>query len=105
MQPDQRAQKVIDDSKDLGVPNVVMSKDILSVFSVIQGNEKLNTLFCAELFNNCPGLEATEEEYNAAKLLDDDVEGSREERSKLLDIRGVGVGLGVRVRVRVGVGL
>jgi plastin-1 len=41
----------------------------------------LNTLFCAEIFNNCPGLFGTEEEYNAAKMLDDDVEGTREERS------------------------
>lgn len=38
-------------------------------------------IFCAYLFNLCPGLVATEEEYNAATLLDDDVEGTREERS------------------------
>jgi plastin-1 len=40
----------------------------------------LNTLFCAEIFNTCPGLQATEEEYNAAQMLDDDAEGTREER-------------------------
>jgi len=37
-------------------------------------------LFCAHLFNNCPGLTATEEEYKAAQMLEDDPEGSREER-------------------------
>jgi len=69
----------------LGLPNVVLPKDILS------GNDKLNTLFVAELFNNCPGLEATEEEYNAAKLLDDDVEGSREERCFRMWCNSLGV--------------
>lgn len=34
------------------------------------------------MFNACPGLVPTEEEkYAAAELIDDDVEGSREERS------------------------
>jgi hypothetical protein len=46
-----------------------------------KGNEKLNTLFISQLFNCCPGLSATEEEYNSAKMMDDDAEGTREERS------------------------
>lgn len=62
-----------------------MPKDILS------GNSKLNTLFCAELFNNCPGLEITEEEYNAAKMLDDDIEGSREERCFRMWVNSLGI--------------
>jgi hypothetical protein len=38
-------------------------------------------IFCAHLFNTCPGLVPTEEEkYAAAEMIDDDVEGSREER-------------------------
>lgn len=51
----------------------------------------MNTLFCAEIFNNCPGLEATEEEYNAAKFLDDDIEGSREERSFRMWVNSLGI--------------
>ena len=84
---EQRATKVIKDSKTLNVPNTILAKDILSVKIFIKGNDKLNTLFCAEIFNNCPGLTASEEEYNAAKMLDDDIEGSREERSKFVNKR------------------
>lgn len=62
-----------------------MAKDILS------GNSRLNILFCAEIFNNCPGLEATEEEYNAAKFLDDDIEGSREERCFRMWVNSLGI--------------
>lgn len=82
---EQRATKVIKDSKTLNVPNTILAKDILS------GNDKLNTLFCAEIFNNCPGLTASEEEYNAAKMLDDDIEGSREERSFRMWVNSLGI--------------
>lgn len=74
MSKEDRAEKVLEDSNKIGVPNVIYPKDILS------GHPKLNTLFCAEIFNTCPGLQATEEEYNAAHMLDDDAEGTREER-------------------------
>ena len=89
---EQRATKVIKDSKTLNVPNTILAKDILSVKIFMKGNDKLNTLFCAEIFNNCPGLTASEEEYNAAKMLDDDIEGSREERSKFFNERFQNVG-------------
>ena len=37
-------------------------------------------IFCAYLFNLCPGLVPTEEEkYAAAELIDDDVEGNKGE--------------------------
>ena len=51
----------------------------------------MNTLFVAELFNNCPGLYATEEEFNATKMLDDDIEGSREERSFRMWCNSLGI--------------
>jgi len=44
---------------------------------------KLNLIHCAHIFNNCPGLTATEDEkVAAAGLIDDDndPEASREER-------------------------
>lgn len=56
-----------------------------------KGNEKLNTLFISQLFNCCPGLSATEEEYNSAKMMDDDAEGTREERSFRMWCNSLGV--------------
>lgn len=71
-----RANKMIANSISLGVPDLVRSTDIVS------GNTKVNTLFVAAIFNTCHGLqELTEEEYAAAGLLDDDIEGTKEERA------------------------
>ena len=72
-----RAAKVLNDAKKLGANSYISPKDIVS------GNSKLNTLFVASLFNACPGLDppTEQEQYDAAKLLDDDAEGAREERA------------------------
>jgi hypothetical protein len=72
-----RAQKMLDSSKKLGVESYITSKD------VVNGNNKLNIIFTAAIFNHCHGLDPpTEQEaYETAKLLNDDVEGSREERA------------------------
>ena len=72
-----RAKKVIENSKKLGAESYITPADIVA------GNNKLNTLFVASIFNAYPGLEppTEEEKYEAAKLLDDDVEGAREERA------------------------
>jgi plastin-1 len=72
----ERAVKVMENAKKLGVEHFITSKDIVS------GNSKLNTIFTAAIFNTCHGLDPpTEEEaYESAKLLQDD-EGSREERA------------------------
>ena len=82
-----RAKKVIDNSKKLGAESYINPEDIVA------GNNKLNTLFVASIFNAYPGLEpATEEEkYDAAKLLDDDVEGAREERAFRMWINSLGL--------------
>ena len=82
-----RAKKVIDNSKKLGAESYITPDDIVA------GNSKLNTLFVASIFNAYPGLEpATEEEmYEAAKLLDDDVEGAREERAFRMWINSLGL--------------
>ena len=82
-----RAQKVIHNSKKLGAQSYITPDDIVS------GNSKLNTLFVASIFNAYPGLApATEEElYEAAKLLDDDVEGAREERAFRMWINSLGL--------------
>lgn len=71
-----RAQKMITNSMALGVPDLVRAEDF------VKGNVKVNTLFVAYIFNTKHGLEdLTEEEYAAAAMIDDDVEGSREERA------------------------
>ena len=82
-----RAKKVIENSKKLGAQTYITPDDIVS------GNSKLNTLFVASIFNAYPGLSpATEEElYEAAKLLDDDVEGAREERAFRMWINSLGL--------------
>ena len=82
-----RAKKVIENSKKLGAESYITPEDIVA------GNSKLNTLFVASIFNAYPGLEpATDEEkYEAAKLLDDDVEGAREERAFRMCINSLGL--------------
>lgn len=82
-----RAQKVIDDARKIDVPPVILAKDILSA------NSNLNTLFCAEIFNACSGLEPLNEEEKkaAAAFLDDDIEGSREERQFRMWCNSLGV--------------
>ena len=82
-----RAKKVIENSKKLGAESYITPDDIVA------GNSKLNTLFVASIFNAYPGLApATDEEkYEAAKLLDDDVEGAREERAFRMWINSLGL--------------
>lgn len=71
-----RAQKMITNATALGVPDLVRPVDICS------GNARVLTLFVAAIFNCKHGLEdLTKEEYDAAALLDDDIEGSKEERT------------------------
>jgi plastin-1 len=82
-----RAKKVIDNAKKLGAESYITPEDIVA------GNNKLNTLFVASIFNAYPGLEPpTEQEaMEAAKLLDDDIEGAREERAFRMWINSLGL--------------
>lgn len=72
-----RAAMVLKNSTALGVVSYINPEDIIT------GNNKLNLIYTAAIFNHCHGLDPpTEEEtYEAAKLLQDDVEGTREERA------------------------
>lgn len=70
-----RAAKMIANSIALGVPDLVSPSDILLC------NVKVNTIFVANIFNTKHGLEElTEEELQSIGILDDDIEGTREER-------------------------
>lgn len=74
-QGEERAKTVINNAQKLGVPPFMRPGNI------VNGHPKLNLIFCAQLFNNCPGLTPTEEDFAAAKMLDDDdPESSQEER-------------------------
>ncbi|KRX08465.1 Calponin homology domain [Pseudocohnilembus persalinus] len=82
-----RNQKVINDACKLGVPKCIKSTDIS------KKNAKLNQLFLAHIFNQCPGLAAEEQEIKeAATLIDDDNEDqSREERVFTQWINSLGI--------------
>jgi plastin-1 len=81
-----RAQIMIDNSAAIGVPN------ICSASNITIGNVKINTLFVAYIFNTKHGLEElTEEEYLAAGMIDDDIEGTREERVFRFFINALGI--------------
>jgi hypothetical protein len=56
------------------------------------GYEKINTLFVSYVFNTKHGLEElTKEEYDAVGLIDDDIEGSKEERMYTRWINTLGI--------------
>lgn len=77
-----RAKKAIDNAEKLGVEKMIKEKDITS------GNNKLNLLFTAEIYNACHGLEPKteaeqKEQFEKAKLMEEkgDPNDTREERS------------------------
>ena len=71
-----RAEKMIHNAESIGVPPLLRPTDITT------GNVKLNTVFVAELFNTKHGLEElSEEEIAKFGILNDDIEGSRDERA------------------------
>jgi hypothetical protein len=74
-----RADIAIKNAESIGTAALIRPADIVS------GNSKLLTIFVAELFNTRHGLEQLNEEEKEAfekfGILDDDVEGTREERA------------------------
>ncbi len=82
-----RAELVLGNGeKGLGVVPFITPEDIA------KGNPKLNTLYTAALFNAKHGLKLPEKNvYEKAKMLDDDVEGSREERAFRMWINSLGI--------------
>jgi len=72
-----RCQKVVEYAKKIGVDTIFKGRDIQT------GNPKINLVFTSLIFNHCPGLTATEDDYKSAKLLEEegDPNDSREERA------------------------
>ena len=82
----ERAIKVLSDAKNLQVKTTIKPADITS------GNPRLNLIFTAAIFNQCPGLDPlTQEEMDKAGLMDDDVGDSREERAFRMWINSLGL--------------
>jgi len=71
-----RAGKVLANARALEVKCFIKPRDIVA------GNPRLNLVFTAAIFNQCPGLDPlTQEEIDKAGLMDDDFGDSREERA------------------------
>lgn len=87
--PLKKAEAAIRNAEAIGVPALVRAADITS------GNVKLLTIFVAEIFNTKHGLEELNEEekeaYEKAGIIDDDVEGSRDERAFRFWINSLGI--------------
>lgn len=67
----ERAQATIDGAKIIGAKNYMTARE------VAKGNAKINTVFVSSLFNAKHGLpDLNADMYEAAKMLDDDVEGT-----------------------------
>lgn len=81
-----RARLVLDGVTKLGINPLIGPNDIVT------GNTRLNTVFTADIFNHRHGLEPlTTEQYEAATLVDDDIEGSKEERSFRMWMNSIGI--------------
>lgn len=80
-----RAGIMIDNSKKMGCDDVVGPKD------VVKGNPKVNILLVAEMFNTKHGLDELEEKLDLAGIIDDDIEGSKEERAFRMWINSLGI--------------
>lgn len=80
-----RAKDVLGNAKRLEVKAPIQARDIVS------GNGRLNLIFTAAIFNQCPGLDPlTKEEMAMAGLDEDDVGDSREERAFRMWINSLG---------------
>jgi plastin-1 len=80
------ADAVVTNSKTIGVPDLVTGDDITA------GDDKVLTLFVLNIFNTKHGLEElNEEEYAKCQMIDDDVEGTKEERAFRLWINSLAI--------------
>ncbi|MCQ2821006.1 MAG: hypothetical protein MJ252_27425 [archaeon] len=83
----ERNKKVIANSEAIGADVFIEPEDITS------GSKPLNLLHVAALMNAKTGLDPPDEKaaMEAAKLMEDDNEGSREERSYRMWVNSLGV--------------
>jgi len=80
----ERAKKFMASSQAMGVEDCIGAEDLC------KGNGRINSVLVAAIFNCKHGLqELTAEEFEAAGIIDDDIEGSREERALRLWINSM----------------
>jgi len=80
---------VLSNARKLDVKVVIKPRDIVS------GNARLNLVFVASVFNQCPGLDPlSTEEMAKCGLMDDDQGDSREERAFRMWINSLGLSNG-----------
>jgi plastin-1 len=86
---EKRAEQMILNADALGVAKMIDAHDF------IKGNYKVNMIFVSEIFNTKHGMEELKQEekeaYDCATIEDDDIEGTREERSFRLWINSLGI--------------
>jgi len=84
---DRRAGQVLTSAQKIGCKPFLTKADILN------GNDKLNMAFVAQLFNTCPGLEqvSAEEQKEMAGIMEDDEGDSREERAFRMWMNSLGI--------------
>lgn len=82
---EERARIVLDNGTKLGCKNFIRPRDI------VQGNQKLNMAFVAQLFNKCPGLEPLKEEELKDVNMDWNEGQDREARAFALWINSLGI--------------
>ena len=82
-----RANQVIENAKKIG------AKPFITTQNILDGNDKLNMAFVAQLFNTCPGLKEVnaDEQKELAGLLEDDEGDSREERAFRMWMNSLGL--------------
>lgn len=80
-----KAGMIIDNGTAMGVPRVIEPSHI------VNGNTKVNTLYCSYIFNTKHGLKPLEGEVDPATFEDDDIEGTIEERQFRLWINSLGI--------------
>jgi len=78
-------KKVLENGEKLGVKTFIRPRDI------VDGNQKLNMAFVAQLFNKCPGLEALKEEELKNIDIDWGEGQDREARAFALWINSLGI--------------
>jgi len=81
----ERAKIVLENGTKLGCKNFIRPRDI------VQGNQKLNMAFVAQLFNKCPGLEPLKEEELKDVQVDWNEGQDREARAFALWINSLGI--------------
>ncbi|THG04049.1 hypothetical protein TEA_004722 [Camellia sinensis var. sinensis] len=85
MDPNRRANMIIEHAEKMDCKNYVTPKDI------VEGSPNLNLAFVAQIFQHRNGLSTDSQKISFAEMMTDDVQTSREERCFRLWINSLGI--------------